>query len=371
MEIEKHLEIINACRYCPMCRHKCTSGNISFHESDYPRGRGLLLDKIVKGTLKYDTDIVESLYNCSLCGCCWSHCEGDFKMHSAVEASRKDIVDMKCQPRVVNDIRELIINNKNPYFNMAVGKDTIYKTSEKNMNKKSEFLYFMGDNIKYNFHDIASKTINILKMLGLDFTILQNEPTDGKILKLMGFIKDAKKKVKEVSKLISNLGIKTVVVSDPLSYDTFINDFPFYGIKNDVKIIHTSQFFNGYIKELSLKKINKKVTIADSEFLGRFNSVFEEPRDLLRAVSDSFVEMRWNRSKALATGEAAFVFNNESFKYGDVIGNAICSEAEKVGAELIMTLSATAKKNMCKDCNSKSIKIMEVSELFWEAINNK
>ncbi len=49
MEIEKNYKILKACRFCPMCKHLCSSGNLTMHESDYPRGRGLIIYAIYRG----------------------------------------------------------------------------------------------------------------------------------------------------------------------------------------------------------------------------------------------------------------------------------------------------------------------------------
>ena len=397
MKINKYSDTIRACRYCPMCRHVCTSGNLSFHESDYPRGRGLLLDKIYKETLHYSPDVVESLYNCFLCGCCWANCEGGFLMQRLVEASRKDIVSLGCQPGIADEIRELIVTGKNPYAGLmgagATGSkpgSTVFEPDNGRVDKKADILYFMGDNIKFNFHDIAGKTIGILDWLGADYTLLSGEPTEGKILRLLGFEKDAAEKAGVLVKRIKNLGIGSIVISDPLSYDAFKNDFADYGIKLDTPIEHISRVFAEFLEgyrdrgnperdensrcgsgHLELNRIDKKTTIADSEFLGRFNSVYEEPRNLIQAITENFVEMRNNRSRALATGEAAFIFNSDHFRMGQQLGKKICSEAGFSGAELLITLSATAKNNLAGSCKKNGIQVMEISEFLWNAINNK
>ncbi len=394
MEISKYKETIRACRYCPMCRHVCISGNLSFHESDYPRGRGLILDKINKGTLKYSPDIAGPIYNCFLCGCCWANCEGGFEMHRLVEASRKDIVRNGCQPAAASRIREMMLKGKNPYpgtgENLKTSNNPANKIFEPrigNIDRKADILYFMGDNIKYNFHDIAEKTTGVLDMLGADYTLLSEEPTDGKILKLLGFQEDAKARAKDLAERIKSLEVKTIVVSDPLSYDAFKNDFYEYSIKLDPGIEHTSQVFAEFLegyrkrsldggpegceKELKIRQIDKTATLADSEFLGRFNSVYEEPRNLVQAIAGSFVEMRNNRIKALATGEAAFIFNDDFFEMGQQLGERICSEAKFAGAELVITLSATAKRNLKESCKNSGIDVMEISEFIWEALSNK
>ncbi len=356
MEIEKNIEILKACRYCPMCRNVCTSGNLSYHESDYPRGRGLVLDSIYNNNLEYDTDIVNAIYNCFLCGCCWSNCEGNYRMHELIKSARIDIVDSGNAPQAAQEIRSKMLSGKNPF-----GDDNdAYKAEE----KKADILYIMGDNIKFNSHDIPRAVRDLLSKMNIDHTLLNDEPSSGKILGLLGFSKDSRELAQKLYDRIKEIDPKVILVSDPLIYDLLKNDFPSYGFKiaPATKIMHISQYLAKLLKDgkLKLKKSKNRITLLDSEFLGRFNKVYDEPRKILKEIAgDSFVEMRWTKEKALSAGEAAFIFNGRLFSDGHILGEKICKEARDIDTDTIITLSPAAKENLsrCKD-----IKIVDIAE---------
>jgi Fe-S oxidoreductase len=356
VEIEKNIETLKACRYCPMCRHVCTSGNLSYHESDYPRGRGLILDKVYNNNLEYGMDIVNAIYNCFLCGCCWSNCEGNYKMHELVRSARVDIVNSGFAPQAAEDIRSKLLSGKNPFGD----NNTAYKAEE----RKAGLLYVMGDNIKFNDHSIARNVEGILSKLKIDYTLLNNEPSDGKILSLLGYKEDSKKLAEKLYTRIKEINPKVILVSDPLVYDLLKNDYPSYGFKISpaINIMHISQYLEKSLKDgkLKLKKSKNIITLLDSEFLGRFNKVYDEPRKILKDIAgDSFVEMKWIKDKALSAGEAAFVFNGKLFSDSNIIGEKICREAKDIDADTIITLSPAAKENLsgCKD-----IKIVDIAE---------
>ncbi|MCK5567585.1 MAG: (Fe-S)-binding protein [Actinomycetia bacterium] len=360
MEIEKNIEILKACRYCPMCRHVCTSGNISFHESDYPRGRGLILDKIFEGRIEYTPDLSDTIYNCCLCGLCWSNCEGGYKPHKLILTAREDIVNQNRIPGAVLEIVEKIESGRNPY----AGSSEVYKGKEKN----ADILYYMGDYVKFNSHSIAESVMKILKKAGASYSIFKNEQTDGKILSLLGFTAKARDMAKKLYQRIMDLNPGTILVSDPLSYDSFKNDFPAYGIKLKTRVLHISQYLADLIKKkkLKVKQLNEKVTLADSEFLGRFNQVFDAPRKVLKAVAgNNIIEMKNNKEMALATGEAAIIFNGKISMVGNIIGSRICKEAADAGARTIITLSGVARRNM-KDC--REMDVFEISEFICQNI---
>lgn len=356
MEIEKNIEILKSCRYCPMCRHVCTSGNLSYHESDYPRGRGLMLDKILNGNLEYNSDIVNAIYNCFLCGCCWSNCEGNYKMHELIKSARIDIVNSGFAPQIAEDMKSKLLSGKNPFG----GNNTAYQTDE----RKADFLYIMGDNLKFNNHNIVRAVEDLLSKLGVKYSLLKNEPPDGKILSLLGYNQESRELAEKLYLRIKELNPKVILVSDPLLYDLLKNDFPSYGFKIGprTRIMHISQYLAKLLKDgkLKLKKSKNRITLLDSEFLGRFNKVYDEPRKILKDIaSDNFVEMRWVKDKALSAGEAAFVFNDKLFSGGNILGEKICREARDIDVETIITLSPAAKENLsgCKD-----IKILDIAE---------
>ena len=364
MEIEKNIETLKSCRYCPMCRHVCTSGNLSYHESDYPRGRGLMLDKIYNNNLEYDPDIVNSIYNCFLCGCCWSNCEGNYKMHELIKSARIDIVNSGFAPQAAEDIKSRLLSGKNPFGD----NNTVYKAEE----RKAGLLYIMGDNIKFNDHAIARTVEDLLSKLKVDYSLLNNEPPDGKILSLLGYHKDSIELAEKLYIRINEINPKVILVSDPLVYDLLKNDYPSFGFKIDpaTKVMHISQYLAKLLKnrKLKLKKSNNKITLLDSEFLGRFNKIYDEPRMILKEIAgESFVEMRWIRDKTLSAGEAAFVFNDKLFSDGNLLGQKICKEAKDIEADTIITLSPTAKENLsgCKD-----LKIVDIAELVLGQLSN-
>ena len=357
MEIEKNIEILKSCRYCPMCRHVCTSGNLSYHESDYPRGRGLLLDKIYNNNLEYDPDIVNSIYNCFLCGCCWSNCEGNYKMQELIKSAKIDIVNSGHVPQIVEDIRNKLLSGKNPFGD----NNTAYIAEE----RKAGLLYIMGDNIKFNNHALVRTVEDLLSKLKIDYSLLHNEPSDGKILSLLGYQKDSKELAEKLFIRIKEINSKVILVSDPLVYDLLKNDFPSYGFKigPSARVMHISQYLAKLLKDkkLRLKKSKNRITLLDSEFLGRFNQVYDEPRKILKDIAgENFVEMKWVEDKALSAGEAAFVFNGKLFSDGNILGKKICKEARDIDADTIITLSPTAKENLsgCED-----MKIMDIAEL--------
>jgi Fe-S oxidoreductase len=260
---------------------------------------------------------------------------------------------------VVEKIKISLLENNNPY-NLPASASFTHSIEE----IKADVLYLLGEEINYKNHEIAKAAISIFDKLKLSFTLLKDEPTSGKILDLLGYENESKCKAEELHKKINKTGCKTIIVSDPLEFDVLKNDFQKwgFGFAEEIKVYHLSEFIADNIQsgEIKLKPTDEIVTLADSEFLGRFNKVFDAPRVIIKSsAGENYKELRWNREKLLSTGEAAFTFNDKIFTQGSNLGEKIIALANDIHAKKIITLSATAKNNIG---NQSGIETLDIAE---------
>src|SRR4030042_5152740 len=158
MEIEKNYSILEACRFCPMCKHLCSSGNLTMHESDYPRGRGLIMYRIYKGE-DFNSDYVNSLYNWFMCGSCLAGCEGNFDLPELIKSARKDIVSKKLEPDVIKNLKNNLIEKENIYG--LEFEDSFTFKNEKNLSTPgSDLVYIAGHSVNYNHFEIAQASLD-------------------------------------------------------------------------------------------------------------------------------------------------------------------------------------------------------------------
>jgi Fe-S oxidoreductase len=360
---QNNLDTIAACRYCPMCRQSCPSEFISYRESDTPRGRAILLYNIYKGGKEFDRTAIEAVYNCFLCISCRSWCEGynvkGYDIPELIKFARRDIVEKGLAPKIIEQIKISLVENNNSF-----GMDSSEAfTAQQNGKETGDVLYLLGEGVNYKNKEIAEAVISILDKAGIDYALLKDEPESGKILDLLGYRNEAQEKAKVLEGKIKATGCKTVVVSDPLTYDVFMKDYPEWGLNLEgIEVMHVSQYLEKLISSGKLK-VNQsavKVTLADSEYLGRSNGVWDSPREVIKSVAgDNYVEMQWHHDYLQPAGEAAFTFDDEMFTRGEELGKKISKKAEEAGAEVIVTLSATAKRNILP---TTDIKVVDIAE---------
>jgi Fe-S oxidoreductase len=318
------------------------------HESDYPRGRGLIMYSIYRGE-PINKDYVNSLYNCFMCGCCLAGCEGNFDLPRLIKSARADIVNIGMEPEAIKEIKNNLLLNGNIY---GISPDNSFTLQNKNYeNNDADVLYIVGPAVNYNHFEIAEAAIRFFNKINKKFTIIPSEPDCGKALALMGYVSEAKSAAKKFFEKISFLKVKKIVSSDPMVIDCLINDFAEFGfdINSSVELMHFSEFAETISKQssLSFKKFSKKITIADSEFLCKKNNRCDSGRNIIKNIAaENFIELYRNRKEAYATGEAAFYQNGQIFKDGRALGEKICNDVLKLGIKTIVTMSGAAKENI-------------------------
>lgn len=361
----KELNTIQACRYCPMCRHSCPSEFINYKESDTPRGRAMLLYSVYKGGKAFESSTVDAIYNCFLCGACKSWCEGQetggYDIPELITSARRDIVAQGLAPRIVQDIRNSLLEHDN-----TQGLDKKLAFTSTIEEKQADVLYLPGEGVNYRYPEIARAFSKLLDAAGVNYTLLKDEVSSGKELDLLGYREEAKSKASELTRRIQATGCTTIVVSDPLVYDALRNDYEAWGLPLKAEVLHVSEYLLKLIREgkLHRKPVHSTVTLADSEFLGRLNGLYEAPRAVIQSFDAvRWVEMQWHHQYLQAVGEAAFTFDGNLFRKGKVLGEKISAKAREAGAEIIVVLSATARQHISA---TTSLKVMDIAEFVYE-----
>jgi Fe-S oxidoreductase len=99
------------------------------------------------------------------------------------------------------------------------------------------------------------------------------------------------------------LGVKRVVTLSPHAYHAMKNNYPKFGA--DFEVYHYTQLLYDLMKKGKIKpsKMKVKVTYQDPCFLGRYNKIYDEPRDILQGIPGiTLVEMIRSRENSFCCG---------------------------------------------------------------------
>lgn len=308
MQIAAHLDVIDACRFCFMCRHLSTVANVTFRESDTPRGAALLLDRVRRDpALLANADYVACLYRNALSGACRKHCVSGYDEVGLVLAARADIVAAGTAPAVVQALVDTLERTGNP-FGLAAHAGALA-----NRPSDAEVLYLVDPYTQHRRPEVAAAFLTALGALGIKAQVVEGIDT-GKALHVLGYRDHAAAAAKRLQRLVADSGCKTVVTSCPACFDAMKNDLPRLeaGFAADIAIEHSATFLLKTLRDRKLNAAPRATTRAfylDSDFLRNYNGIIEEPRELLRAVGLEPVPFGTNAEESYGCGEGAVVYD--------------------------------------------------------------
>ena len=177
----------------------------------------------------------------------------------------------------------------------------------KKQGEEFEYLFWVGSMGSYDNRSqkIALAFAKLMNEAGVKFAILGNkEKNSGDTPRRLGneflFQELASMNINE----ITNSGAQKIVTIDPHAYHSLKNEYPDFGL--EVEVYHHTEILSQLVKEGRLvpkHTLNETITYHDSCYLGRYNEIFDEPRDILKAIPGvHVVEMERNRENGMCCG---------------------------------------------------------------------
>jgi Fe-S oxidoreductase len=175
---------------------------------------------------------------------------------------------------------------------------------------KTEYLFYVGCFGAFNARSrkVSAAISHILNTTGISWGILgKEELCCGDSLRRLGneFVFD--RMAQDNIRIFKEKGIKKIITQCPHCYNTLKNDYQQYGMQ--LEVIHHTEFINDMIRSGKLNMKGAKdlgnLVFHDSCYLGRYNGIYEAPRNVIASVTGNVpieMERRIDRSFCCGAG---------------------------------------------------------------------
>ena len=241
-------------------------------------------------------------------------------------------------------------------------------------NPEADILYFVG--CAGSFDDrgkkVARALARVLNKAGINFAILgEEERCNGDVARRAGNEYLAQMMMAGNAAIFNQYQPKKILAACPHCFNTLKNEYSQFGVR--IPVVHHTEFLLELINQGRLKTNGteiQKLTYHDSCYLGRWNGIFEAPRNLLLAVNNgkNLFEMKRIEDQGLCCGAGgARMFMEET------IGKRINHER----AEEVIATGATQVAAACPFCitmlsdgirdKGGTVQVKDIAEIVDEA----
>ena len=236
------------------------------------------------------------LWGCTTCRACEEQCPVNITYVDKIVQMRRNLVVIKGEfPAQLGKPFEGMESNGNPWNLARVDRASwseglgVKSAAEK---PDAEVLFWVGCAASYDDRakKIARSTAQLLLAAGVDFAILAEEETcTGDPARRAGneylFTMLAETNAATLNGYKEQGGVKKIITTCPHCFNTLKNEYPDFGAKFEV-VHHTDYMLELVaLKKLVPKKpVKAKVVYHDSCYLGRYNDIYDSPRNILRGI---------------------------------------------------------------------------------------
>ncbi|MCB9597142.1 MAG: (Fe-S)-binding protein [Sandaracinaceae bacterium] len=293
----------------------------------------------------------EVIWACTTCRACEEQCPVNISyVDKIVEMRRHEMLIKNEFPTDLQKAFQAIEVNGNPWNLPAMDRgnwatDLGFEVPTVEDNPGADVIYWVG--CAANYDDQAKKVARsfakLMNHAGVEFAIMGTSATcTGDPARRAGneylFQMLAEQNVESLNE--NGAANKKVVTACPHCFNTIANEYPAFGGKYDV--VHHTQLLDELIQDGRLKpekKVDSTIAYHDSCYLGRYNEVYDSPRDVLAAIPGVTLEEvgYWNKERGLCCGAGGAQMWKEEEHGAERVNNKRTLQLLETGADTIAT----------------------------------
>lgn len=319
----------------------------------------------------------DTLWACTTCRACEEVCPVAIEHVPRITAMRQGQTLMaEAYPKELNVALKGLERNGNPW---GIGYDKRADWAE-GLNIKTladdpnvDYLLWVG--CAGSFDDRTKKvTVSLAKILqkaGVNFGILGvEEKCTGDFARRAGNEMLYQMMAMENIEILNGYQVKKIITACPHCLNTLKHEYP--QMEGHYEVVHHAEFIDQLVKEGKItlnKSLDESLTYHDPCYLGRYNSVYDQPRSVLKSMSKSGVKEldRCGQESFCCGAGGARMWLEETIgkrinveRSEEIVGKGVSNVA--VGCPFCLTMIEDGMKELGKEEDVKTRDIAELVE---------
>jgi Fe-S oxidoreductase/nitrate reductase gamma subunit len=340
----------DACTECKRCQDRCPA-----HTTSKPLSPMKLVQQIGDVAFNnpeqslHEACDKEAIWSCTTCRACQEICPASIEHVNKIVDMRRNLVLMEGEfpgEEVMTAIDQVEVN-ANPLGmgyatrgDWAEGQPVVML--EEGMDAETlasvDVLYFVGCYASFDKRNIevAKSFVKLCQAADIKVGILgKNEKCCGEPVRKLGNEYLYQSLAVENIEMMKSYG-KQVVTACPHCFNTLAKDYR--DLDFDLEVTHYTVFLEGLLSsgQLKLNSESFDCTYHDSCYLGRYNDIYEQPREILKAAGARILEMDKSKSESFCCSAGGGRILAEE-KLGERINIKRVTMAGASGADLLIS----------------------------------
>lgn len=321
----------------------------------------------------------EDLWACTTCRSCEQQCPVFIEHVDKTIDMRRNLVLMETRfPSEAQLAFKNMENNGNPWgIGWSTRADFLTNLGVKTFEEDpgAEYLYWPGCSGAFDARNqkVSAALVKLLNAAGVRFAILGNEEKCcGDSARKLGneylFFSLATENIEAMN----GHGVKKIITQCPHCYNLLKHEYPQFG--GNFEVIHHTVFLLDLVKSGKLKLshgASKTVTYHDSCYLGRYNQIYDQPRELLKAVGLDIKEMAHTGEKSFCCGAGGgrmWLEEHEGLRINEMrTDEAIALKTDYLGTACPFCLTMVADGIGARGVGEQ-LKALDIAEILEQAL---
>ena len=328
----------------------------------------------------------EAAWACTTCGACMQVCPvQDEQMLDIIDIRRHQVMIEGDFPAQLQTAFRGMERAKNPWGinhdqRLAWAEGLQVKTIEDN--PEPDVLYWVGCAASYDpqSQKTARAFVQLLNYAGVNFAVLgKQECCTGDSARRAGNEYLYRQLADQNVTTLTAVKPKLIVATCPHCMNTIGKEYKQLG--GDFKVMHHTEYLESLTAQGKLHgdTMASSITYHDPCYLGRHNNVYDAPRNVLRVLSNDFVELDRRRENSFCCGAGGAQFWKEEEPGAERISDNRYREAQQTlasrGENKVLAVGCPFCKSMLESTPGKdgdaTIAVKDVAELLLESVLKK